>query len=499
MTLAYKIRSKGEPKSSSKHWKPHEYQVLGMEFLLKNAGAGLFLDPGLGKTSTTLGALRLLFKEKQIRRVLIVAPLRVCHLVWPLEVEKWEEFKHLRVSVLHGKDKEKNLSRDADIYVINPEGLNWLMSQGRFKKLGADVLVIDESSKFKHSNTARYKTLKPVLAKFKRRWILTGTPAPNGLLDLFGQVFIMDLGRALGPYITHYRAMYFSPGSTIERTTINANGQEIVKKVAVGWTLNPGCDTLIYEKLAPYIMRLDAKDYIKVPKIVEVDIEVELPPTAMKLYTQVEEDMVAMIDGNTVTAVSAASASVKCRQIASGGLYKQYEVEEIDRPKNREVIHIHDEKTEALLDLIDELQGAPLLIAYEFEHDLQRLRKALGKDLPVIGGGTPSAVADRIVKDWNAGKIPVMAGHPMSMGHGLNMQEAGRHVAWYTLTWNAELYDQFNKRVARQGNTHESVMVYRFLAKHTVDRAVAVALRVKTRVQNALLDALRDYTKERQA
>lgn len=453
----------------------------------------------LGKTAITLGAIKILSDKGIVRKTLIVAPLRVCHNVWPSEVTKWKDFEHLRVVVLHGPEKDRLLNEPADIYVINPEGLNWLMAQGRFKALGADVLVIDESSKFKHPNTSRYKTLKPVLPKFKRRWILTGTPAPNGLLDLFGQVFLMDLGRALGPYITHYRAMYFSPGATLDRTVYLPDGREINKKVSVGWTLNPGCDQIIYEKLAPYILRLDAQDYIKVPKIVEVDIEVDLPASVLKVYRDIEEEMVTQVEGNLVTAVSAASASVKCRQIASGGLYKQYEVDDLDRPRNREVLHLHDEKTEALLDLIEELQGAPLLIAYEFEHDLQRLRKALGDDLPVIGGGTPSHVADRIVRDWNAGKIPFMAGHPMSMGHGLNMQGAGRHVAWYTPTWNCELYDQFNKRVARQGNQHESVMVYRFLARKTVDRAVVGALRTKAKNQNALLNALRDYTKERHA
>ena len=492
----YTIRSKAELPPCAKPWTPHEYQVLGMEFLLQNSGAGLFLDPGLGKTSTTLGALRILFKEKQIRRALIVAPLRVAQLVWPAEVQKWADFNHLRVVVLHGPEKNKRIRQDADIYVINPEGLGWLMAGGRFKQVGADVLVIDESSKFKNMQTARYKTLKPVLPKFKRRWILTGTPAPNGLLDLFGQVYVMDLGRALGPYISHYRAMYFSPGASFNRTFTDKNGQDVTKKITVGWSLNPGCDTLIYEKLSPYIMRMDAKDYIKVPEIVEADIWVNMPDSAHEIYKQIEDEMVAMIDGNLVTAVSAASASVKCRQIASGGLYKQYEIDELDRPRNREVIHIHDEKTAALLDLVDELQGAPLLVAYEFEHDLQRLRKAFGDDLPVIGGGTKEAEALRIQADWNAGRIPVLAGHPLAMGHGLNLQGVSRFVAWYTPTWNAELYEQFNKRVARQGNNHESVIVYRFLTRGTVDRAVVAACGSKIRTQNALLNALRDYTAE---
>ena len=495
--MKYAIKSKKVSAISDGRWKPHEYQVQGMEFLLKNAGAGLFLDPGLGKTSTTLGAIKLLKEAGQIRKVLVVAPLRVAHMVWPEEVKKWTDFHGLRVVVLHGKDKDKLAKQDADIYVINPEGLGWLMTAGRFKALGVDVLVIDESSKFKNMRTQRYKCLKPVLSKFQRRWILTGTPSPNGLLDLFGQVFLMDLGRAFSPYITRYRSQYFSSAATIVRSFVDASGREQSKKVAVGWTPIPGAEEEITEKLRPYVLRMEGKDYLELPEIVETEIYVEMPKEARLIYNQIEDTLVSEVNGNLVTAASAAAVSIKCRQIASGGLYKEYEVDDVMHKANREVLHIHDEKTEALVDLIEELQGKPLLVAYEFQHSLQRIQKALGKDIPYIGGGVSPQHSLALADAWNRGEIPVLCGHPRSMGHGLNMQGAGCHVAWYDPTWDAELYEQFNCRVARQGNTNSRVMVYRLAARSSIDIAVLASLRNKIKNQNALLSALKDYAKFR--
>lgn len=493
----YTIRSKEPSEPLLEHWKPHGYQVTGMEFLLKNGGAGLFLDPGLGKTSITLGAVRVLLKENQCKRVLIIAPLRVAHLVWPAEIEKWAEFKHIRVVVLHGPKKDELIKQDADVYVINPAGLEWLMSGGRFTKLKPDVLIIDESSQFKNTKSQRYKLIKPHLPKFRRRWILTGTPAPNGLLDLFGQVHLMDMGHAFGPYISRYRATYFSPGASITKSVMSATGEELQKKIVVGWAPQPGAEEMIYEKLAPYVLRIDAKDHIDIPAIVEHDIWIDLPKEARRVYDQIEEEMVSEIGGSLVTAVSAASASIKCRQIASGGLYKQYEVDELDRPRNREVIHLHDEKTQAVIDLVEELQGKPLLVAYEFEHDLQRLREAFGKDLPYIGGGVSTKTSAAIEKAWNEGSIPVLAGHPRSMGHGLNFQKSGNRILWYTPTWDAELYEQLNRRLARQGSKHGHIIVGRVAARDTVDVAVLRACGAKIKNQNALLNALRDYSEQR--
>lgn len=493
--LKYTIRSAEVSTPSAKPWSPHDYQVRGMEFLLMNAGAGLFLDPGLGKTSITLGAIAYLKKAKTVGKVLVIAPLRVCQLVWPAEIEKWADFGHLKVVVLHGKDKDKLLKEDADIYVINPAGLQWFFQKKGMQVIKPDLLVVDESSQFKHSNTKRYKLLKPALAKFRRRWILTGTPASNGLLDLFGQVYLMDLGRALSPYISHYRNNYFTSGAKINRTFVDrVTGLEKSVKVAVDWTPQPGAEELIYEKLRPYVLRLEAKDHLKLPEMIESEIYVDLPPDAKKIYREIEDSMVAEINGNLLTAVSAASVSIKCRQICSGGVYRQFEIDDMDaKGREREVIHIHDEKTDALEELVGELQGAPLLVAYEFQHSLARMQARFGKDLPYIGGGSDDRRTKMLVDAWNRGEIPILAGHPRSMGHGLNMQAAGHHVAWYDPTYDAELYEQFNKRVLRQGNTHAHVFVYRFAARSSVDLAVLASLRLKVRNQNALLTALKDY------
>ena len=464
--------------SCAKPWKPHPYQKKAVKFLLERPCAGLFLDPGLGKTSITLGALKVLKSKGMMKRALVIAPLRVVHAVWPAEVEKWTDFEGLRVSILHGKDKEKNLKQDADLYVINPEGLNWLLSSTRFKALSPDILIIDESSKFKHPRTSRFKMLKTVLPKFARRWILTGTPAPNGLMDLFGQAYIMDLGKSLGKYITHYRMEYFTP----------------LDRMGFKWVPKEGTEERIYEQLRPYVLRLAAEDYLDLPKMIVNKIEVELPTAARRVYDEMEKELLTTLDsGELLTAPSASAAYIKCRQIASGGLYKATGPEEQPLLKRDSWVKIHDAKTEALVDLVDELQGSPLLVGYYFTHDLYRIQEALGKDIPYIGGGVSAAKTSEIVRAWNNKEIPVLLGHPASMGHGLNMQGAGNHVAFYSEDYDLELYEQFIKRVLRQGNKLSHVYVHLIIAKGTIDEAIVASLGRKGRSQGALLDALKDY------
>lgn len=468
--------------TSSRQWKPHKYQVKGIKHLLERAAAALFLDPGLGKTSITLGAFKVLKKEGAAKRALVIAPLRVAYSVWPNEVKKWADFEHLKVVVLHGLDKDKQLLKDADIYVINPEGLAWLMTTGRFSKLGVDTLIVDESSKFKHTNTARFKSLKPVLHKFRRRWILTGTPAPNGLMDLFGQCYIMDLGKALGQYITHFRAKFFVP----------------LDRLGYTWAPAAGSEEAIYELLRPYVLRLSAKDYLELPPLRENIIKVDLPPKARKVYDDLFDELVAEVEGGGLAvALSKGSAAIKCRQVANGGLYKQFDAE--DRPLLRrdEWVHLHDAKTEATVDLVEELQGKPVLIAYHFAHDRERLLAAFGKNTPYIGGGISPKATDQIVQDWNAGKIPVLLGHPAAMSHGLNMQEAGcEHVIWYSLTYDLEHDEQFIKRVWRQGTNSKSVTAHRVVARDTYDEIILKALKRKDKTQTSLLDALKDAITE---
>lgn len=460
-------------------WKPHGYQKRAVRFLVEHAAAGLILDPGMGKTSITLAALVICQKTDPDEKMLVIAPRRPARLVWPAEVEKWADFTHLRVEVLHGDKKEEALERDADIYTINPEGLPWLLAdKGRrlkaLIKRGVKILTVDESTKFKRTTTKRFKLLKPFLPLFRRRWILTGTPAPKGYLDLFGQVYVMDLGKALGQYITHYRNEFFYPTGFGGYT----------------WKLQDGADKKINARLKPSIMSMSADDYLELPEQVVNPIWVELSPEARKIYDAMEEDLVALLESaKVVTAATAATASMKCCQVANGAIYLDVEPGCKPRPGERWA-EIHDAKIEALLDLIEDLQGKPLLIAYEFNHDLERLVAALGPDAPVMG------ISDKrdavIEKAWNAGELDYVLGHPASIGHGLNLQYGGcEDVCWFSTTWDFELYDQFNKRVRRQGNKARRVRIHHILARDTVDEDKLRDKRTKDMTQRGFLEAVK--------
>lgn len=458
---------------ASMTWSPHDYQKKAIKFMIGQGAAALFLDPGLGKTSITLGTLKILKRDKLMSAALIIAPLRVAHSVWPQEVEKWTDFKDMKIVVLHGAKKEKALKEKADIYVINPEGLEWLFTENRFKNLNADILVIDESSKFKHTSTRRFKFLKPMLSKFRRRYILTGTPAPNGLLDLFGQIYILDLGKSLGPYITKFKRDFFDPTGF------------------GGYTLVPKADTeeTIYELIKPLVLRLNGEELLELPKLIYNNIYVDLPEAARKVYRELEEEMITVLENlEVVTAQSAAAASLKCRQVANGGLFLQLEhtaAVASDRWKN-----LHNEKVEALADLQDELNGQSLFVAIDFEHDRERLRKHFPKAI-IASDYSPKAFVE-VEKSWNRGEISMLIGHPSSLGHGLNLQKGGQHVVWHSLTWDLENYDQFLRRIRRQGSPYDKVFVHHILARGTVDINILRALRRKDSVQNRLLTAMEE-------
>lgn len=477
-------------------WKPHAYQKKAMKFLLEHAAAALFLEPGLGKTSVTLGAIKVLKKKGLLKKVLVIAPLRVCYQVWPYEVAGWKDFHELKVVVLHGPDKVERLKEEADIYVINPEGLDWLLQaekttsvakkrvsvtvdMKRWKKLGFDTLVVDELSKFKHTTSQRFKALKCILDTFQRRWGLTGSPATNGLMDLFGQCYILDQGRSLGSFITHFRFKYFNPG-----------------RDGFSWYLKEGAEEQIYERLRPLALRMAAEDYLELPKLIEHRIEVELPAAARKTYDALEEDLIAMLENNVITAQNAGVASIKLRQLVAGGLYYQEAREPtLDETAyvslKRKWHNVHTAKIDALADLVEELQGSPLLIAYDFHHDLDRFEKKFGKNLPILGAGVTPKRSAELIDEWNKGNLPWLFAHPMSAGHGLNLQKANaNHVCWHSLTWDYELYDQFNRRLLRQGNQADQVFVHHILAKDTIDQAMFYALQRKRKGQQALFDAL---------
>lgn len=452
---------------STLSYKPKAYMRKAIKFIVSHSCAGLLMDPGLGKTGITLASFKILKNEGLVRRMLVVAPKRPAKSVWTREVRKWAEFNDLTINVLHGKHRDELYNEKVDINVVTLEGLEWLFKKARGhgrKPWPWEMLVIDESSKFKNTQTVRFASLKPYITKFRRRVILTGSFASNGLMNIFGQVFILDLGNALGGFVTHYRAKYFD-------------------KIGYDWKLREGAEPKIYDAVRPLVLRMAAEDYLDLPELNFHNIEVELPEKARAVYDQMEEDMFAMLDGKKITAFNAGVATGKCRQIANGGVY--------DASKN--AIKVHDEKTEALEDLIDELGGKPLMIAYEFGHDLDRLRKLLGKKVPCIGGGVSDKQQAWIEDAWNAGDLPQLLVQPASAAHGLNLQDAPESsLAFYSMLWDLELYEQLIHRLHRQGRRH-GVNVYRILARDTIDYAQLAALNRKDRTQRALLKGLQDY------
>lgn len=477
--------------------KPHAYQKRGVEWLLSHGGAGLFADPGSGKTGIVLRALLALKQSKVGRRTLVVTTKRIAREVWPAEPVEWagsawDGVNDLKVVVLHGDHKDDLLTEPADIYVVNFDGLPWLAPH--LLKLGCDTLVIDESSKIKNSSTRRFKILKPFLTSFKRRWILTGSPNPNGYLDLFGQIYIIDLGLALGKYVTHYRFNYFYQTGYGGYT----------------WALKPGADKEITEAVRPYIFRLETGDYVKLPKVVPNVVRVELPPEARRVYDELEEDLITRLSsGRRVIAVSAGAAAIKCAQVANGGLYHHDEVlgAAPSTPKERLLAlvpqtaprtwtNIHEAKIEAVQEIVEGLQGKPVMIVYDFLHDLDRLEKAFGK-CPVMGGRTTEKEFAAIYRDWNLGRVPILFVHYQSVSHGLNMQKSGNHIILHSLTHNYDDYDQLIRRISRQGAKFSQVFVHHIVARGTVDEAKMRNLKKKGKTQGDFLEALKEYVSDK--
>lgn len=463
-------------------FEPHEYQKAALSWLVRrtitapgeNPGGALFLDPGLGKTSITLSWLNLLTRMRLHSAALVVAPLRVVYSVWPLEVKKWDQFKHLRVSIVHGSPTQRlaALALPADIYLINPEGVAWLARLASNKKMPFDTLVVDESSKFKTWGSTRTKALRKILPSFSRAIALSGTPSPNGLQDIFPQVFIADRGASLGRTISAFRNQYFYRGGF------------------GGYKYMPieNAESLIYNRIAGACLRMSAEEFLDLPEFLENDVYVDLPGKAAKQYRQLEKEMFIALDeaedGRELAPGNAGARYNCCRQIANGGVYD-------DEDKN--VVHeIHTAKIDALRDLVDELQGKPVLIAFQYRHDLARLRKVWPK-LPAISGASKPGEADRYIEQWNAGKLPLLAVQPMSLSHGVNMQAGpGRDIAWIGLSDNLEDYLQLNARLHRQGVTGQ-VRAHRLIARDTVDEAILARTIKKDSSQRALLEALREY------
>lgn len=456
-----------------KSYTPHKYQERAFKHIMNNPFCGLFLDMGLGKTVITLTAVADLILIGKIKKVLIIAPLRVANTVWKQEVEKWMHTHWLRVSVCTGsaQSRKKALDKDAEIYVINRENTKWLCDYYSLN-LPFDMLVIDELSSFKNHDSQRFRSLKKSRHVFKRIIGLTGTPVSNGYMDLWGEVFMLDGGERLKPFISQYREIYF--------TADRVGASEFAKR----YTLRPGMDTVINNKIADICLSMKSKDYLSLPEFIVRDEYVSLPEHIFKNYKTFERDRIIELDETKLTSESAVSLTGKLLQWANGACY--YEDENIER-KHTE---IHGSKVEKLLSLIEKANGVPVLVGYQFKHDLERIKNAISSAFPDMD--IRALKTEKDIMDWNSGKIDVLLAHPFSAGLGLNLQFGGNILIWFGLTWSLEMYLQFNKRIHRQG-IEKPVICYRILAKDTYDEIVASALNEKHSLQEALFEYIKKY------
>lgn len=445
---------------------PHQYQRDAIEFLKQHKCAALFADPGLGKTGILLSLIaELYFSEQTLCPALVIAPKRVTQVVWPGEIQKfWRSFGYLSYQILHGPDKEQRLIEPSDLYILNVENIFWALGKREFK-----TLIIDESSKFKSFSSKRFKALAKHLADFEHRYILTGTPAPNSVMDLFTQQCIVDLGQAFGRRITHFRNRYFNA---------------FHHKNFTEWSPKRGAANAIQQRIAPTTLRLDRCDHLDLPDIIYNDIHVKLPPKALALYKELETKFFAKLGEQTILLSTSGQLYGLCCQLANGRMYKP---KGLDYEATKEVLEIHSAKIEAIRDLIDELQGKPVLIAYHYKHDLAQLQNAFGNP-PYVGSGDD----DKLIRAWNRKKIPILLGHPMSMAHGLNMQSGGHDIVWMAPPDNLENYLQFNQRIWRQG-VQDQVRVHHIVADDTIDLAKLRRLHKKDQTQMSLLDAIKEY------
>lgn len=490
MTWVGRTTSTRPAMPSHREWVPEPYMLRALDHLVGRHVAGLALDPGLRKTSITLAAyLQRCEIEQRPLKMLIIAPLRICRRVWRQEAAKWTQFRDIQFSLLHGDKKETALLADADVYLINPEGVDWLASKffGRSLSTMFDIVVFDELTRFKNSQSDRHKALRPRLKGVRTRWGLTGSLLPNGYMDLFGQMLILDDGAALGRYITHYRDNYFQ---------LDFNGFD--------YKLMPGAEDRIIKKIAPYWLQMSAEDYLELPQLIEDWIEIELDKKARATYAKMKKDMIAMLPEGVVTAANSAACYSKLSQMANGAVYVGD-----DKAK---ISVVHDMKLDALEDLIEELNQrpiaellknpagcVPLLVAYEFNHDIERLRERFGvvdpktgqKWVPYLGKGTTPNQEGLWIDAWNRNRLPVLFCHPASAGHGLNLQEGNAgHVCWFSPTWDLELWEQFIRRILRSGNTSQHIINHILIVKNSIDELKMAAILDKDTTKGRLLKAL---------
>ena len=444
---------------------PWDYQKRAEEWILSHPKSALFLSMGLGKTVITLTAVSKLLDDFAVTKVLVIAPLRVAATVWAEEAQKWDHLKHLRCVKILGNAaaRYKALHTDADIYIINREMVDWLVKmQISDKKWPFDMLVIDELSSFKNPKSERFRSLRLTYPAVRYVVGLTGTPAPNSLIDLWSEIYLLDGGQRLGRYITRFREEYFRPGKT--------NGHIVFSYVPL-----PSAEKKIYEKISDICMSMTAEDYLKLPDRRDIICPVEMPEKARKAYETMERDLVLPLARQGTEAITAQNAAVltgKLLQMANGAVYTE----------DDNFIVLHDAKLEALGDLIESAQGHPVLVYYAYQHDAARILNRYPDARQLV---TPEDV-----NDWNAGRIQIMIAHPASAGHGLNLQAGGNIVIWFGLTWSLELYQQANARLHRQGQ-QLPVTIYHVITKGTVDENVMKVLSGKAEKQDELIEAVK--------
>ncbi len=447
-------------------YEPHEYQSFATNYIEHHPISALLIDMGLGKTVITLTALfDLLFDSFEIHKVLVVAPLRVGLISWPDELKKWDHLHFLKYSIVIGTEMErlKALKAKADVYIINRENIEWLVTKSGYK-FDFDTVVIDELSSFKNGRSKRHKALMQIRPYVKRIIGLTGTPAGNGLMDLWAEFKCLDYGSRLGRFITRYREDYFIPDKR--------NGM-----VVFSYKPQAGAEARIYSKISDITISMKAIDHLKMPDLIEVERQVELDTGEYSLYKELVDEMVLELKDKEITSANAAVLTGKLLQIANGAIYSD----------SGEIVEIHNRKLDELEDIIEAANGKPLLVAYWFKHDLERIQKRLDK----LGVIYKTLDKPDNIRQWNNKELPVGLIHPASAGHGLNLQSGGNTIVWFGLTWSLELYQQTVARLYRQGQKSGSVVVMHIVAKNTMDELVLRALKDKDMTQTRLIDAVK--------
>ena len=441
---------------------PHDYQAYAVEYIEEHPAAAVLLDMGLGKTVITLTAIvNLLFDSFQAHRILVIAPLRVARDTWPAEIQKWDHLRGLTWSVIIGTQQERMaaLRKQADIYLINRENVQWLIEKSGMP-FDFDMVVVDELSSFKSWQAKRFKSLMKVRPMVRRIVGLTGTPSSIGLMDLWAEFRILDLGKRLGRFITHYRDAFFLPDKR--------NQQQIFT-----YKPRPGAEEEIYRRIGDMTISMRATDHLKMPERIENRVVVRMDDQERNIYDRMKAELIVQIQGQEIDAVNAAALSGKLCQMANGASYAE----------DRAVVQIHERKLDALEDLIEGANGKPLLVAYWFKHDLARIQKRFPEAREIR--------TSKDIQDWNAGNIPVALIHPASAGHGLNLQAGGNTLVWFGLTWSLELYQQTNARLWRQGQTAGTVIIHHIVTEDTIDERIMDALERKDKTQSALIDAVK--------